>query len=85
MASLEQPAPTPAAAPKETIVHRKAKTSRAERQSRAMSLAKALRLTFAKQADAKFDMSLGVISVRRETRTRETLAETLEQNGLRFL
>lgn len=85
MASPEQSARPAAAAPIDTIIHRKAQAGLAEHQARAMSLAKALRLTFAKVADKMFDLSMGVIAVRREVRTAEDIAEALQQDGLRMV
>lgn len=85
MAMPEQSAPTDAAAPTGTIIHRKAAAGRAEHQARAMSLAKALRLTFAKVADQMFDMSVGVISIRRELVPREALDDALAMDGLRMV
>lgn len=73
------------APPERTIMHRKVQAGRAEHQSRAMSLAKALRLTLAKVADEMFDMSMAVIGVRSETCSGEGLAEHLADPGLLML
>lgn len=73
------------ASPERTIMHRKVQAGRAEHQSRAMSLAKALRLTLAKVADEMFDMSMAVIGVRSETCPGEGLVEHLADPGLLML
>ncbi len=85
MAMSEQTAPATAADSSGTIIHRKAAAGLAEHQARAMSLAKALRLTFAKVADTLFDMSIGVISVRRETLARDAINDALGSDGLRMV
>lgn len=85
MAMPEQSAPSDAAATTGTIIHRKAAAGRAEHQARAMSLSKALRLTFAKVADKMLDMSVGVIGVRRELVSRDALDTSLEMDGLRMV
>ncbi len=66
-------------------LHRKVQAGRATHQARAMSLAKALRLTLAKVADDMFEMSMAVIGVRSETCAGEKLADHLAASGLLML
>lgn len=67
------------------VLHRKAQTGRAVHQARAMTLAKALRLTLAKVADDLFDMAMAVIGLRSETRSAETLGEVFQAGTLLLL
>ncbi|MEW9918529.1 FliM/FliN family flagellar motor C-terminal domain-containing protein [Marimonas sp. MJW-29] len=68
-----------------TIIHRKAKAGRAEHQSRAVSLAKALRLTLARVADEMLDMAMALIAIRTETVSGDDLADRLSDPGLLML
>lgn len=73
-----------AAAARSALV-RKAHVGREEHQARAMTLAKALRLTTAKVADDLFDMALAVIGLRAEQRAGDALAPLFEGAGLLML
>ncbi|NNK16829.1 MAG: flagellar motor switch protein FliM, partial [Sulfitobacter sp.] len=68
-----------------TIIHRKAQVGKAEHQARAMSLAKALRLTLARVSDDLFDMSMAVIGVRTEKCAGDDLSGKLSDPGLLML
>lgn len=74
-----------AVAPGTTPLHRKAQVGRAEHQARAMSLAKALRLTLPRVAEDLFELSLSVIGVRSDTCDGDAIAEHLGQDGLLML
>ncbi len=65
-----------------SVLQRKARSGRVEHQSRAMSVAKALRITLAKVADDLFDLALAAIGLRMETRAGEDLAELLTDPAL---
>lgn len=73
------------AVPGGTVIHRKVQAGLAEHQSRAMSLAKALRVTLAKVADDLFDLSMAAIGVRVETRSGDDLPDALATPGLLML
>lgn len=64
---------------------RKADVGREEHQARAMTLAKALRLTAAKVGDDLFDMALAVIGLRAEQRAGDALAPLFDGSGLLML
>lgn len=73
------------AMPPAGVLHRKAQSGRATHQARAMTLAKALRLTLAKVADDLFDMAMAVIGLRSETRSGDALAEVFAADALLLL
>ena len=68
-----------------SVLHRKAKAGRKEHQARAMTVAKALRLTTAKTADDLFDMPLAVIGFQQDKRTNDSLAEPFVEGSLLIL
>ena len=68
-----------------SVLHRKAKAGREEHQARAMTVAKALRLTTAKTADDLFDMPLAVIGFQQDKRTNDSLAELFVEGSLLIL
>ena len=68
-----------------TIMHRKAEAGRAVHKARAMSLAKALRLTCAKVADRLFDLPLAAIAIRSETVQAEDLTDQFAPGHLLML
>lgn len=72
-------------APMDTTLHRKAQAGRAEHQARAMSLAKALRLTLAKVAEDKFEMSMAALSLRNQTCPGEKIDQHLSETDLLML
>lgn len=72
-------------APMDTALHRKAKAGRAEHQARAMSLAKALRLTLAKIAEEKFEMSMAAIGLRSQKCAGEKIDQELSDTDLLML
>jgi flagellar motor switch/type III secretory pathway protein FliN len=72
-------------APMDTTLHRKAQAGRAEHQARAMSLAKALRLTLAKVAEEQFEMSMAAISVRSQICPGEKIDKELKETDLLML
>lgn len=72
-------------APIDTTLHRKARAGRAEHQARAMSLAKALRLTLAKVAEEEFEMSMAAISLRSQTCAGENIDQQLNATDLLML
>ncbi|MEP5730977.1 MAG: FliM/FliN family flagellar motor C-terminal domain-containing protein [Sulfitobacter sp.] len=77
--------PVADAAPKGTIISRKAQVGRAEHQAREMSLSKSLRLTLAKVADELLDMSIGVIGVHRQDKPGDDIEEVFADPGLLML
>lgn len=68
-----------------SVLSRKVRTGNEIRQTRAMSLAKALRLTLAKVADELHDFAMAVIGVRSETRGREELVGLFDSAQLLVL
>ena len=74
----------PATAARSALV-RKAHVGREEHQARAMTLAKALRLTAAKVADDLFDLALAVIGFRAERHASDALAPLFDDTGLLML
>lgn len=68
-----------------TIIHRKAQAGRAEHQARAMSLAKALRLTVARVADDLLDVAVAAIGVRSQRCPGDEISEHLDGGGLLML
>ena len=65
-----------------SALQRKAQAGRQEHQSRAMSVAKALRLSMAKVADELFDMAISVIGVTQELHSSSTLEKALDETSL---
>lgn len=68
-----------------SALRRKVATGRAEHQARAMSLAKALRLTVGKVADGLFDLAMATISLRDTTVGGDDLDSAIMQEGLLIL
>lgn len=66
----------------QTILRRKASVGLQEHQARAMTAAKALRLTVAKIADEIFDMSMSVIGIVSEKRDLDGCLELLDEQSL---
>jgi len=65
-----------------SVLRRKAQSGRDVHQARAMSIAKALRLSVAKVADKMFDMAMSVIGVTREVAKGASIAGSFEGPGL---
>lgn len=63
-------------------LHRKVATGRAEHQARAMSLARALRLSIAKVADEVFDMAMATLSLRMEEVAGPDLDQIFDDSAL---
>ncbi|WP_370401168.1 FliM/FliN family flagellar motor C-terminal domain-containing protein [Sulfitobacter sp. JB4-11] len=82
--TADRPGDQTAAAGRSALV-RKADVGRQEHQARAMTLAKALRLTAAKVADDLLDMAFAVIGMRAERCTGDGLARLFEGDGLLML
>jgi flagellar motor switch/type III secretory pathway protein FliN len=68
-----------------SLVQRKARTGRDAQAARAMSLARALRLTAAKQADRLMGLALAVLGVTRKTITAQDIAECFNGSSLVLL
>ncbi len=73
------------AAPTDTTLHRKVQAGQAEHQARAMSLAKALRLTLAKVAEDLFEVSMAAISVRSQFCPGDDIEKELKEAALLML
>ena len=68
-----------------TLVQRRARTAREAQAARTMSLARALRLTAAKQADQLMGLPLGTLSVTQRTLSAEDIPSRLEDASLMLL
>ena len=68
-----------------SVIHRKTRPARDGCEMRAMSSAKALRLSLARAADTLFDLALIVATVEQQRMTLETLFDTLHDDGLILL
>ena len=79
-----QPGGQGGGAPPSALV-RKANVGREEHQARAMTLAKALRLTAAKVADDLLDMALAVIGLRTDRQGLDALSALFDPAGLLML
>ena len=69
----------------EKVIHRKARPPRDGCESRAMSSAKALRLSLARAADTLFDLALTVATVEQQRMTLGGIDEGLQDDGLILL
>ncbi len=65
-----------------SLIERKARSGRDTAAARAMSLARALRLTAAKQADQMMDLALSVLSVTRKPVERDGIGSILDEQSL---
>lgn len=72
-------------APAATALHRKVSNGRSERQARAMSLARALRLSIAKVADDVFDMAIATLSLRIEDVAGPDMIDIFDDKALLML
>ncbi|KEJ90337.1 hypothetical protein DSW25_08260 [Sulfitobacter donghicola DSW-25 = KCTC 12864 = JCM 14565] len=68
-----------------SLVHRKARTGREIQAARSMSLARALRVTAAKQADRQMGLAASAIGVTRETVGAEDISDCLKDDWLVLL
>lgn len=68
-----------------SVLRRKAATGRDAYRAKAMTLAKALRLTVAKVADDRFDMAMSMIGFTQETCSGETITDELNEAALLVL
>jgi hypothetical protein len=84
--TIEPAAPARAApASGHVALRRKAQAGFAEHQTKAMSLAKAFRVSVAKVADTMLDMAMAVLGYRTEQRTGEDLSEVFSDESLLIL
>ncbi|MEM9968291.1 MAG: FliM/FliN family flagellar motor switch protein [Pseudomonadota bacterium] len=74
-----------AAVPGDGTLRRMARAGVAEHQTKAMSLAKALRISVAKVADAELNLAMAVLALKVEARTGENIAEVLDDDALLIL
>lgn len=68
-----------------SVLQRKARAGKQEHQARAMTVAKALRVSFAKVADKLLDLALAVIGVTRERCDGDQLPDKIDEAGLLLL
>ncbi|MCZ4352977.1 FliM/FliN family flagellar motor C-terminal domain-containing protein [Roseovarius aestuarii] len=68
-----------------TVIHRKARVAREEYQARAMSTAKALRLSLATSADQLFDLALVVTALEQVELSQTAVRTELDGGGLLML
>ena len=68
-----------------SVLQRKAKAGKEEHQARAMTVAKAMRISLAKLADDTFDMALAVIGFRRERVSGDGIGDVAGKNALLLL
>jgi len=69
----------------EKVIHRKARPSRDGCEQRAMSSAKALRLSLARAADTLFDLALTVATVEQQRARLDRIDDILQEDGLILL
>ena len=80
-----EPVTTEQTAAPPTVLQRKARAGRDEHQSRAVSLAKALRLAVGRVADKELNLAMAVLGFRREVVQGEGLGERLSGDDLILL